>query len=151
MLDTDIAWAAGFFDGEGCITLAKHYSHHRTNRTQTKVITVFTNQIDPRPLMRMQSILGGSLYLNKHAPSSGTKRAISFWKCTSKKAEHALTLMLPYLVGKREQALLALEAQQLISNRPHRPKTVEDKQMIDDIDETLHKLKKLSFEDWITV
>ena len=45
---TDAAWAAGFFDGEGCTT--------GVNRPGGKIARVSIGQVDPRVLLKFQEI-----------------------------------------------------------------------------------------------
>ena len=62
-IDTELAWAAGFFDGEGCILLhtSKGGKTHGTNKWRYPHLHV--RQVDRRPLDRFRKALGfGRVY-----------------------------------------------------------------------------------------
>ena len=100
MLETEIAWAAGFFDGEGCIT------HGRRHADGSVPLRLALNQVDRRPLDRFAQILGGSVkgpYTLKG--KNVTKNASPYYALEYHNAEEVLILLWPYLSDpKREQA-----------------------------------------------
>jgi hypothetical protein len=64
----ELAWAAGFYDGEGCTCL-----HSRTDRNGVLRLSMSISQVDIRPLHRFQeAVLGfGSIcFRNKAAKST---------------------------------------------------------------------------------
>jgi|ERR1017187_7652196 hypothetical protein len=82
-----IIWAAGFFDGEGCIEAAE-----RTIRPRLSV-----GQIAIAPLERLESLFGGRV----STPSTG----YSHWTLSgTQNVRKALEAMEPYLLVKKEQA-----------------------------------------------
>lgn len=90
----EIPYMAGFFDGEGCI-----YAHPSACYIQIEVA-----QVDRRPLLKFQENYGGRIRLNK------TKgRSIYKWLCPSGSIDRFLDEMLPFLIVKKEQAILAKE------------------------------------------
>ena len=95
--ETDYAYAAGFFDGEGCITAS-------TKSNGCVALNVSIGQRVVLPLQRIQQTFGGSLSFveNKH------KGVWLLW-WNNNDAYNALSKMLPYLVLKYEQARLAIE------------------------------------------
>lgn len=52
-VNIELAWAAGFIDGEGCFSIKRR----KTKPTPSFRIV----QVDPRPLQRLQAVIGGSL------------------------------------------------------------------------------------------
>ena len=55
MIKAEVIWAAGFFDGEGCVSIARHKSGNHA--------IVVVGQVEPGPLHRFQSALGiGRIY-----------------------------------------------------------------------------------------
>ena len=98
MTDTDLAWAAGFIDGEGCITILVDRGRH------TAAITV--GQVNRRPLDRLQEILGGSV-----GPCKDDKGGHFQWRVYAEKAAVAAEKLLPYLKNKDQQALYLLRFQ----------------------------------------
>jgi hypothetical protein len=96
-------YLAGFFDGEGCITMRHRTS--REGRPQHIQIEANITNTNRDVLALIQSDYGGSLHThqNKH-------RAIHRLRWTSKDAIYALLKkVFPYLVIKRSNAELMLE------------------------------------------
>ena len=96
----ELAWAAGFFDGEGCFSY--------TDRGRHGVATI--GQTDMRPLERLrQAVLVGKIYgpYDKKHPGRVSKRPQ--WNYRAHRREHvqAIAAMLWFKLGpvKRRQAL----------------------------------------------
>jgi hypothetical protein len=97
----DVKWAAGFFDGEGCIIIiAKpnvanptHYSLH-----------IEVSQKSRKPLEIYQKLWRGNITGPR---SDGTY----MWQCNARLASTALAEMLPHLRYKTAQAEVAMEFQ----------------------------------------
>lgn len=103
MNELDLAWAAGFFDGEGCISAPVRV---RVRNRRDYSLSLYVGQVDPRPLMRLRSYFGGEVVPRT---SWGKGRPIFMWRVSGTTAEATLRLLLPYLMVKEEQARLALE------------------------------------------
>ncbi|HKT90082.1 MAG TPA: LAGLIDADG family homing endonuclease [Candidatus Sulfotelmatobacter sp.] len=104
--ETDYAWAAGFFDGEGCVSI---YSQKRYTCARVHIV-----QKDIRPLIRMSKMFGereriGSV---KRADRRHTYYRLTF---SGQRAADVLEKMLPYLSLKREVAMLALQLQESVN------------------------------------
>lgn len=93
-METELAWAAGFFDGEGCTII----------HTKNPSIVVYVSQKEPTTLERFVSAVRvGKVYFSKN---------YGMWQVslTSKTAIVALGRLWPYLSQpKRTQALVALD------------------------------------------
>ena len=94
----ELAYMAGFFDGEGCIGA---YAPRKYS------IIVSIGQNDPTILIRLKKLYGGTL-------TGPDKGAHYKWQVSARKAEKFLRDILPWLVSKREQALIAIE----LADRP---------------------------------
>jgi hypothetical protein len=104
---TDIAWAAGFIDGEGCIYLKRSGARQRGGglRYQPKLV-VGNTAIEP--LRKLRDLFGGSLYQRR--PARGRHKACWAWELGGgKQVGAALLAMLPYLVNKKAEAEVLLE------------------------------------------
>lgn len=99
-----IIWAAGFFDGEGCISIV------RAGKGMRYYLQVAAAQADIRPLKILQALFGGRL--KPHSKS--TKRPVFYWTTTCQQGATAIREMEPFLVVKREQAICALQFQDTI-------------------------------------
>lgn len=98
-LDThELAWAAGFFDGEGTFTVRRSSQGYRS-----PVFSV--HQVDPRPLRRFHQAVGG--LGNFYGPSPGRGRRSPIYHWATGRFEHiqaaAAMLWLWLSEPKREQ------------------------------------------------
>lgn len=104
-----VIYAAGFFDGEGSITIIIGRG------SQIGSLFISVGQIDERPLLLLQELWGGSINLDN--------KRVSRWRINHQKASDALAEMLPHLIVKREQAKIAIE---FLADRPSKPKRHAD-------------------------
>lgn len=99
--EDDLAWAAGFFDGEGCTSV------HR-QEGQPSYVRVSVAQKDLRPLERFKSAVGevGGIDNRDLINASGAHQ----WRVCGSKALEVLSLLWPYLSApKLEQAERVME------------------------------------------
>lgn len=112
------AWAAGFIDGDGFITIQS--SHRKVNGISYKgyYLRIGACQASEGPLKELQHLFGGLINSKNSGPNKeGYNRKPQWiWTLSSKQAESALQQMLPYLLHKREVALLALDFQSKMTN-----------------------------------
>ena len=108
-----LAWAAGFFEGEGHVQISKslrridRYSPHYT-------MNVEVANTNPLPLHQFHSLFGGSIYERKQ--SKLPNRAKLFrWSLSGNAASGFLKAISPYLIFKKEQAKLAITFQKTCS------------------------------------
>lgn len=121
----DVAWAAGFFDGEGCVSMAK--SARKGQPLPYYRVELIVSNTVKSPLDRLSELFGGRVVVARKA--KGNRQTVYQWK-TSGTAHTARVLkeLLPWLTVKRQQALVALEAASLFGNvrkqqkKPDRPK-----------------------------
>lgn len=92
----DLAYMAGFFDGEGCVTA----SPNTDRRYRTLRAYVVQNKVEPL-LLFQKYWPAGTMYYPKG------KKIIQFYT-HSRLAVDMLTTLLPFLIVKREQAELAI-------------------------------------------
>ena len=89
MDDIDLAYIAGFFEGEGNAGIYK-------NGGNSVVLTVEICQNDPKPLHYVKEIFGyGSLCLTR-------KRKCNRWRVTGKPAKDFLRRIYPYCKYRQE-------------------------------------------------
>jgi hypothetical protein len=97
------AWAAGFIDGDGMVTICRQTSRSG-NGNYWYNVKLSAAQKFQTPLLRLQSMYGGKIYhtTNKYGDWY-------VWSLNSGSAVPALRAMLPWLVVKKARAELALE------------------------------------------
>ena len=97
--DTEIAWAAGFWEGEGYVYAWKHRSPNGKTYVYLKV---GASQKEPELLERLHAMFGG----NKVHRSSNIQR-IWRWGATSATAEHFIEAIWPWLSLRRREQIEA--------------------------------------------
>lgn len=100
----ELAWSAGFLDGEGSFGTYKESSSTSKYRYRIQCA-----QVHREPLDRLQAALGGSVR-GPYGPYKTTKQAYFQWAVHSDEAVNATYLLMPYLSSvKSEQATAAME------------------------------------------
>lgn len=102
----DIAWAAGFFDGEGCVSIAKSARKGQPlPYYRAELIVANTSR---EPLDRFEILFGGRVVVVR--PAKHNRKLTYGWKTTgTAHTAQVLRELLPWLTVKRGQALLVLE------------------------------------------
>ncbi len=124
---TDAAWAAGFIDGEGCVSI-----YPRNNRPSARMSVTATN-CDIRPLIKLKAMFGGSVYTSFDSPNPKWNTGFR-WQVDSQKAADALEAMIPYLIVKKEQAVLFMEYRTYNRNSKHAAVSEHEERKTDIID-----------------
>jgi len=109
----ELAWSAGFFDGEGCTYLA----HSGTSRTPSPQLEV--TQIHPFVLERFRNSVGGigKMRDRPDRPEKRKSRMWSFYVRNWRDTQSVLVLLWPYLSPiKRDQAKNIFAAYQIEVN-----------------------------------
>ena len=94
----DLAWAAGFFDGEGNIRFNR-YSNGNARKHQRAYGTLVIQlaQIDRRVLDRFQFAVGVGKVYGPYAPRQGNRRPVFIYSAAGHKAKLVYDLIAPYL------------------------------------------------------
>jgi hypothetical protein len=116
---TDWARLSAFIDGEGCVTLKRRKARARTttfwgSKPSLCLLLQVTNT-DPRLVEWLAATFGGRVgyFESKDARYKGRYD----WQVTSSQAEAMLTMCLPYLLLKKEQAEIGLAFQKTVGRR----------------------------------
>ena len=94
--EAEIAWAAGFFEGEGSAGVYIDYRRpHLPGSPRASL-----SQNDEGPVRRFQQIVGmGSVSLIGPYPSR--PKPVWFWQCTNRKDLPRLVTLMPWLSPRR--------------------------------------------------
>jgi hypothetical protein len=116
MKKTDLAWIAGFIDGEGTITI--HIKPNRNGHPPCYVPLLAVTNTNLATLKHIQNLLPAPMY--DHRPA-GKKHKRS-WRIqyVGRYARNAIRQILPYLVLKRAVANLVLNFPQRWNGRGQR-------------------------------
>jgi len=116
-----LAWAAGFIDGDGFITIQNRKTKYKDKVYTGTYLRVGACQAHLTPLEKLQDIFGGNIRPKNSGPNPhGYNRKQQWiWTLSTAQAKEALEQMLPYLVHKKEVALLGIAFQNTMSKDKH--------------------------------
>jgi hypothetical protein len=104
------AWAAGFFDGEGCVSIWRRNTGGKVYYS----MKLDMYQVDKAPLDIFVLLFGGTVRPRPRPPSLNTNSRDGWvWSQSGHGAAETLKIMLPHMVCKRAQAEIAIEFQRL--------------------------------------
>lgn len=107
--NTELAWLAGLWDGEGSITIFTHQEKDGNKKICPTLLVVNTNPAIIAEAARILDKLGTSFHVfERNNPNPKHKDAIQLNTRNQQYIKIALEAMLPYLVGKKAQAELTL-------------------------------------------
>lgn len=118
MNELDLAWAAGFFDGEGCILIRK-------SSKNAHAIRITISQVNPSPIKKFKDLFGG--HISYQRPKNQKWSSQWKWEQDSKSASETLKNLLPYLLVKQDVAALALEFQSFKKDKGYKLTPVDFK------------------------
>ena len=104
--EAELAYAAGILDGEGCIHI--HNNNIKSKKsTQNFELKVHVSNTDRKMIDFLKQKFNGNITFRKKRTKS---RLDSYkWYLCGKRAEDFLRVIFPYLITKREKAVLALK------------------------------------------
>jgi hypothetical protein len=111
-LKTQYAWAAGFIDGEGTISIKRYF---RTRKDGSRFIAyqpfVSLSQAvvggHEQGVIKMKELFGGSIS-NYKDKRDNVRYPTMQWSVVSKNAMNCINLIYPYLVAKKDNANILL-------------------------------------------
>jgi hypothetical protein len=104
------AWAAGIIDADGCITIKRQRRGEATYYSLQVIVSQVSamgSLTDPPPVIRHLMPFGGNTSYQR--PARLHRRPLWTWQVTGAKAEAFLRVIRPYLVGKADQADVAID------------------------------------------
>jgi len=102
-----LAWAAGFFDGDGYVTVQV-----RGGKYKGHYIVAGVNHVGEAPIHELIKMFGGKFRKQNIEKVVGNRKQRIEWKLTCSSAKKFLTAILPYLVNKIEVVEKVLELQE---------------------------------------
>ena len=109
--ETDLAWAAGFFDGEGYVTIGRSVSKYKDKTYHGYYLRVGINHVAPEPLEKFDEMFGGGLKRNvvSNCNDGCNRKPRTQWQLQETKAIEFLKKIYPYLCNKEKAADIAFE------------------------------------------
>lgn len=112
-----LAWAAGFFDGEGFVTIGNRKSVVGGKTYTSTYLKIGINHVAIEPLIEMQLLLGGTIQKQNPKTVVGKRIPRHRWVCSTKSAANVLVQLMPYFKNKNKVAELGLEFQKTVTNK----------------------------------
>ena len=110
MKKTDLAYAAGLLDGEGCFTVRYVPARYGKNRGNHGILVCV--HIKQEHIVKwLKSQWGGNTYQEFRENRQATHCNLWRWNITNRKAERFLRATIPYLKIKQRQAKILLRLQ----------------------------------------
>lgn len=119
---TDLAWAAGFFDGEGYIGI--NAARRTRHLTRSFTLTTTLGQVDPMVVREFAKIVGEGKVYGPYDHRQKGHRPHMLWSTSGPASARVLMLLSPYLKHKRSQADIALRFQ--AEKRPNQGYTLTE-------------------------
>lgn len=109
-----LAWAAGFIDGDGFITIQNRNTIINGKKYTGHYLRVGACQANEAPLKELQNLFGGSVRTKNSGPNKeGYNRKEQFiWTLSTNQAAEALKQLIPFMIHKKDVALLGVEFQE---------------------------------------
>lgn len=120
------SWAAGFFDGEGSISILLLKRKTKPNTSEVRVV-IQVSQQQPVPLQLFLDAFGGSLHSYANGGLDKERRYYRWQLLGREKIRNFLTTLLPFLIVKKTQAEKALSCIDLQHPLGSPPYSVEEK------------------------
>lgn len=120
---TDLAWAAGFLDGEGCFHIrrpkpSKWRGSDKVQKWGYNVL-VAASSCDYEPIKKLERMFGGATIY--YTSKKQHQRPVYHWKMFANDSRKAIPLLLPYLVLKRKRAMLVAQLLARMGVKRNRP------------------------------
>ena len=117
-----LAWASGFFDGEGYVTIQERNSKVNGKRYRGYYLRVGLKHVAPEPVYELQKLFGGTIRIERRSNSKdGCKRKdIHVWQVSCQQASETLRQMMPYFINKNKVAELGIDFQNTFKGKVYK-------------------------------
>lgn len=126
----ELAYIAGFFDGEGSVHIA-------FNGARSGLLRVHLSSTDRSAVEYLKDTFGGSI---TDYSAKGNHKPISRWSLVSGSAADFLYDLLPYLKLKKKHAMLGIDWQATVRNRGGKGYSDSELEWRSDLHEMLREL-----------
>jgi hypothetical protein len=109
LTNEELGYIAGFFDGEGSVTIHENFRPSPRGKSPNHTLQVSIGNTDPRVLAWLHKYFGGSLTIRPSLKPN--HREVTQWILRSNGAAAFLSAVLPFLRMKIEQAKIGISFQ----------------------------------------
>ncbi len=103
----ELAWAAGFFDGEGFVSIQKRQTKYKEKTYVGYYLRIGINHVAPEPLQEIHRLFGGTLTFSDKVV--GNRKPRWRWQTNCGNAASTLKQLMPYLKNKNKVASIGLD------------------------------------------
>jgi hypothetical protein len=105
-----LEYAAGFFDGEGCVMFRRHVQKHRKTGSLNNSMRLFTNVNHTHLgiLLQLRERWGGQVKYKPNKNLQDNRKDQYIWRLSSGRAKQFVQDVSPFIIVKRAQFDLAL-------------------------------------------
>lgn len=118
---TELAYAAGLFDGEGTVSICPN----RSFKNGSYSLSLRLGMVDKCPVIWLLRSFGGSYF--KRVYACHRYRPLYIWAVHSDKLTRFIKLVSPYMKLKKNQCYLALKMQKTFNSKEHKSKKLTQK------------------------
>ena len=136
----DLAYTAGYMDGDGCFYLGKETSKKRL--TPKYITKIAINSVNPKVLHYFKKLFGGGVRLIKEQHNNS--KATYQFSANKVDSISMAQVIYPYLVEKKEECQILLN----FSNEKNKEEIVNKIRIIKDIGGLVSKYQKKDFEKY---
>ena len=108
--EVDLAYAAGLFDGEGTVDIARP-TLRKPTYSPRHTLQIKVGNTSPGVIMWLRSVFGGSITKRLLRPP---RRPLWVWSLSTLQAKNFLESVLPFLRIKQQEATIAIELQEAV-------------------------------------
>lgn len=127
--DTELAWAAGFYDGEGsiCVLHKKRVKGGTTGKDyHCTSVQMSLAQVRPEPLRRFHAAVGVGKMAGPYYPKNKAHSPYYKWETTGRPSSHeAIMKLWAYLSAPKREQIIRVWAALLDASGPKSPRLKE--------------------------
>ncbi len=143
-----LGWCAGIIDGEGCIRIQTHASRYGVGYAPWFGLTIGVKMIHKPTIERLQSVFAVGVIRPENRKN---QRTMWIWRVGGQQAIRVLSLVLPYLVTKHDEAQIGIQFGQLNKRKVFGPKARLPIAVTNARRELLEELQRLKKRDTYSV
>ena len=123
MKKTDLAYAAGVIDSDGCIYIDRYRDKRKVHNNYQYALRIKVCQSDKETVVWLSNTFGGSCreYPYDKYTSSNNKKPLFIWQINNLKAVELLEAIKPYLKIKIKQAGVGIQYKNTLAPHSNKP------------------------------
>jgi hypothetical protein len=147
--ETEKAYLAGLWDGDGHISIYKQKSYNYPDKVQ--YVLRITLTMTHKPTLEFCMNITGIGTIHKLQDTENTRRNLYQWRLAARKAEDVLREIYPYMKKRKSEADIALRFRDTIGRSSNKSKYKSEElwqhtlDIREELKQELHKIKLISY------